>query len=168
VAKLMYDVAHRLMPRREARADVRARELVADPMGAAVVVLFAATIFSGIFLNAWEIVRARDDSPQRFATMLQQEVPPNATIETLQWEITFLSDRTYHRPPSEIVNAGTNIVFDGAPAESLQSYHIPDNVSYLVTGSFSNWVGLYKTEIYRGDFRLMQSVGDYKLYQRVQ
>lgn len=125
-----------------------------------------ASILSGIFLNGWAVARTRDDSSQQFTKLVTNTAPPGMVVETMEWEISFLSDRTFHRPPVELIVDGTKVVFLGAPPNAVDWYTAPPPASYLVAGPMSKWIGAYKSQIKRGDYAIVDSVGDYDLYRR--
>lgn len=142
------------------------RTLAANPLGAGLGAVMALSICSGIAQNGLAIVRARDDSPQRFAELVERYVPPNAVVEASDWEIKFLTDRSYHHPPATLINEGVAVVFLGRPPESVQWYQVPSSATYLVDGPFSRLTGIYRVALEGGAFQRIASYGEYDLYQR--
>lgn len=166
VAKLFCDLGQRFTPLGRVRSRPSPREFIADPLGTALAVMLAAIIVSGTALSGLAIARANDDSPQRFASLVTQRVAQNSVIECFEWEITFLTDRTYHHPPVRLMDDATGVVFLNRSSTSTAWYQVPSDVAYLVDGPFSKVSGIYSDEIGSGEFKRIGSVGEYDLYRR--
>jgi hypothetical protein len=166
VAKLMRDLARGLnpFPRRAGLDSPRA--IVANPLGTAVLVVLSVWVLAGILTNAWDVVRSRDDSPQQLAALVTRAVPPGAIVETSDWEIGFLADGVFHRPPVSFVVAATRVVFLNGTDSRAHEYQVPAAASFLVDGPFSKLTQAYASELARGEFRLVTSIGEYDLYRR--
>ena len=107
-----------------------------------------------------------DQSAQQAAAWLNIATPPAARIETYESELHFLLDRPYHFPPDQLhvelnrrslLHQDVAIDYDALAAD-------PD---YLVVGQFARENRLYQPAIERGDFRAVQTFGEYVIYQRV-
>lgn len=106
-----------------------------------------------------------DRSAEQVAALLNA-LPPDARIETYESEIHFLLNRPYHFPPDQThveLNKrsllGQEITVDYDPLQA--------NPDYLVVGRFAGENKLYEPWIKRGDFRLIETIGLYRVYERV-
>ncbi len=166
VAKLYCDLGRRFTPLGSAQHGLAFRRFLADPLGTALLVLLAMTLFAGVWQNGLAISKARDDSPEKFAALVTAQVPSNAVVESFEWEIDFLTSRTYHHPPVAMMDDATGVAFLGRSPETLKWYQVPPTVSYLIDGPMSK-TGVYRPELQSGEFRRIASYGDYDLYKRV-
>ncbi len=138
-----------------------------SPSQLALLLALAMTLVTGVAINGERIARARDDTPQRFAMLVAAQVPSDATIESFEWEIDFLTDRVYHHPPASLMVDAIRVAFLGQSERALGWYQVPTETSYLVDGPFSKKTGIYRSEIERGQFERVASSGEYDLYRRI-
>jgi 4-amino-4-deoxy-L-arabinose transferase-like glycosyltransferase len=164
VAKLAIDLVRHFFPSDISKQSFR--DVAASPLGVAVLALLTLTAFTGIAQNALAAGRANDDSPQRFATAVAQYVEPGEVIESAEWELKFLSDRSFTHPPVPLINDAVAVVFLGKPAQSLLAYEPSGLASYVVEGPFSKVSGLYRGSLSRGELEPLFSYGEYDLYRR--
>lgn len=143
------------------------KAVVNDPLLASVLTLLGLMLASGIFLNAWQVARARDDSPQQFAASLARAVPQEAVVETMEWEISFLSDRTFHHPPVDLVVDGTKKVFLDGTVDTVNWYSAPPDATFLVRGPMAKLIGAYAQDVGSGHFVVVANVGEYDLLRRI-
>lgn len=127
--------------------------------------LFVGIILTGIIGNVAAILKAHDDSPQVFASIVEATVPAAAHVEATDWEIIFLTDRIYDHPDDSVIVRAINQTFLSEPNSPSAQYLLPPSSAYLVDGPFSKASGIYKRSIDSGRARLIASVGDYNLYQ---
>jgi hypothetical protein len=100
------------------------------------------------------------------ATYLNTHTAPDALVESYESELFFFLQRPYHFPPSQVhvtLNRRTFLKQD-VPVHYDPLEADPD---YLVVGAFGSLWELYDPVIERGDFRLVQTFGHYRLYERV-
>ena len=117
--------------------------------GAAVVL--AALIAAGIAARLRALAASPEPAAHRMAAIVDREVEPGATIESLEWELDLLVQRPFHHPP---------------PFVPAVPYDVPETTAYLVDGPMAKAVGLYGRELERYSYRHVASVGGYDLYRR--
>lgn len=108
---------------------------------------------------------APPDGASQVAEYLNTQTAPNALIETYESGIVFLLKRPYHYPPDEVsvkilylrTDTNTKLDYDPLPAD-------PD---YLVIGRLAREVKLYEPTLTTGQFRLVEKIGLYDIYQRI-
>jgi hypothetical protein len=134
--------------------------------------LIGAACLFGIASN---VVPALTDNPrysteetQQVADYIDAHIPADAVIETWEWEIDALSQHwEFHHPNQHYLfqairqSAYEEQVFD-LDYDILQSD--PD---YLITGSFSDWTGLYSQADIQANFTPVASFGLYIVYERI-
>jgi hypothetical protein len=105
-------------------------------------------------------------SPQQAAAYLNAQTPPGALIETYEPELFFFLNRTYHYPPDQL---SLDIVKKHYVEGSMDlGYNVLESdPDYLVIGAMARMWGFYNPWLNSGDFRLVQDVGDYQIYERV-
>ncbi|HLH74251.1 MAG TPA: glycosyltransferase family 39 protein [Chloroflexota bacterium] len=166
--KLIVDLGRSFTPLGRLNGRLSLQMFLEDALGTGLAVILTMVIFAGILQNGLTIARTKDSSPQVFATVVMQRVPAGAEIESSQWEIDFLTSRLYHHPPPRLVDEVVGVLFLGESPRVLQDeYRVPEGATYLIDGPFSKAVGLYRSEIDRGEFTKVTSVGQYDLYRRV-
>ena len=104
---------------------------------------------------------------QRFAELVDANVPPGAVIETFEFEIAFLTSNRYHFPPTSVMDDGHRVVQFREPKGLMERYRVPGAPSYLVTGTFSTLTGLYQADLRSGRFERIASRGPYTLFRRI-
>lgn len=166
LAKLLCDLGATFGARGSRGVGSRIRALAADPPGTALLAVMAMMVLSGIAVNAEAIGRATDKSPLQFASVVADRVEADAVVEASEWEIDFLTGRSFVHPPFSVVMAGIAAVSQGKSAEALHRYRVSPAASYLVDGPFSKLAGIYRSELSRGEFQRIASVGEYDLYRR--
>jgi hypothetical protein len=145
------DSVHRLIPR--------------NPLSAAVLSALMVSIASGVWINFQMIHRQATNPPVEFAAVVTRHVEPGAIVEAYDWEMLFLTNRTFHHPPGELMIDALRIAQFGAPVEIARWYTPPDEARYLVDGPFSKSTGIYR-HVVAGDFELIVSAAGYDLYRR--
>jgi hypothetical protein len=102
---------------------------------------------------------AQDRSPQEFAEYINANVEEDALIESWEWEIGFLTGRTYHYPPTSMIPTKVKQwYYSGDPYDpdlyDFQQY-APD---YIVVGYFAGWSGLYPPDFLAQECTLVKSI----------
>ena len=163
VAKFADDLVRHWMP---IGSPLSPTAVLAKPLGAMVLAVLSLASLTGISQNALAVVRANDDSPQRFAAMVTEQVEPGAIVDSAEWEIKFLTRAVFSHPSVPLVNDAVAVVYLGKPMQSLDSYQPSQSASYVVDGPFSKLVGLYRGSLSRGLLQPVASYGEYDLYRR--
>jgi hypothetical protein len=111
------------------------------------------------------IARATDDSPRQFAALVGQHVQPGEVIDSAEWEIKFLADRSFSHPSVAAIDDTVAVVYLNKAPASVQ-YEPPNEARFIIDGPFSKLGGLYRAALSRGEFSLVASYGEYDLYRR--
>jgi hypothetical protein len=126
---------------------------------AATVPLTVRTVYRGYMVDT-------SDGLLQAAHFLNTATPADTLIETYESEFFFVLERRYHYPPDQLhveLNRRTyleqNVAIDYNPLAAD-----PD---YLVVGKIGRTWWLYQPAIEHGDFRLIQTFGEYQVYMRV-
>lgn len=104
---------------------------------------------------------------ERVAALIDREVPPEAVVETWEWELSALSAHTrYHHPDQRYLflairqfsheRTGFDLGYDPLQAD-------PD---FVVIGAFGHWTRIYQAPSVAEQFCLVATVDDYRLYRR--
>jgi 4-amino-4-deoxy-L-arabinose transferase-like glycosyltransferase len=119
---------------------------------------------------AWTIrpiLRPPANSPIAMAALMNETVPPSAVVETWEPELGFLTNHTYHYPPSGLLNIAVRHIWSGGPApRTLYDPFETEPPRYVVLGAFAKWVDVYSTQRLEHDYRRIASIGGYDLYCR--
>lgn len=139
----------------------------------------AAKAFLAIFLvglslpfgliSLGDLFLSADDSVYHVAEFLNTQTPPDALIESYDTELFFLLDRPYHYPPPQM---HVDLMRKGFLQQdvSIEYDPLPAGPDYLVIGEYGRNAGsgaLYGPVLSAGEFRLVQSYGEYDIYERV-
>jgi len=119
---------------------------------------------SGMLPLVKKIVQAPDNGLQEFAHYLNANIPQDAVIESWEWEVDLLTDRTYHHPPYEITNALTERMWYGAPVSPQVYDFLAFHPDYLIRGPFARWTGIYPQDLLQY-CSLVVTIGEYELYR---
>jgi hypothetical protein len=105
-----------------------------------------------------QIFSETDRTPQEFSQFVQNHTKPDDLIESYVWEITVLTPRNFHHPPTE--------VFVQALKNELDGTYDPlaFQPKYVVDGPYSKSVTLYPPEWLDACCQKIGSVGHYDLY----
>ncbi len=103
---------------------------------------------------------------QDTAAYITANIPPDALIETWEWEVDALSGhwQTHHPPQQNLFKAIRQFALDQPFAleyDALQ--YDPD---YLIAGRMSDWTGIYTPVLGGGTFREVAAFGIYRVYER--
>jgi 4-amino-4-deoxy-L-arabinose transferase-like glycosyltransferase len=108
------------------------------------------------------------ESAMQVAAYLNTQTPKDTLIETYDSEIHFLLNRRYHYPPDEIIVDLIQRAIVGYKQRITIEYDaLEANPDYLVVGHFIKGLGLYTPVLHGGAFRLIRSIKEYDIYQRV-
>jgi hypothetical protein len=111
------------------------------------------------------IFSAQDKSPQEFAEYINANVDKDATIESWEWEIDFLTNRTYHHPPTSLISTEAKRLYLGDPYDPDAYDFRQYNPDYVAVGKFAKWTGLYSPDFLNRECTIIKSVGEYDLYK---
>ena len=121
-------------------------------------------IFSG-YSQIYRILFAQDKSPQLFAAYIQDNIAPDALIESWEWEIDALTiGWTYHHPENIWVDRKTaETQFNDVPVERYAPLAL--NPLYLIDGPFSKFTEMYSDVISDDCCVRVVDIGNYTLYK---
>jgi hypothetical protein len=115
-----------------------------------------------------EIAAPEPAFAQQMSAYLNANVPQDAVIETWDPEMGFLTDHNYHFPPNALLAVAVDqVYYGGEPVQELYDFVQVEHPEYLLAGEFSKWTGIYPLDELAGEYELVQTFGDYDLYQRV-
>lgn len=137
------------------------------PVRLGLLALVGGTLLAGLVGNGAAIVRARDDSPQRFAALVAQQVPPGESMAVADLSIAFLAGRPSVGLTQDEVLDAIRLVFLGGSAPAGGAARVPPEVRYLVVGPFSRLAHLYESDLGGDAFERIGGVGEFELYRRV-
>jgi 4-amino-4-deoxy-L-arabinose transferase-like glycosyltransferase len=106
-----------------------------------------------------------DRTPQQMAAYLNTHIDQEAVIETWEPEIGFLTEHTYHYPPSHVLDAACrNVALGGSFSPGSYDF-LEADPEYVLVGGFGKWTGLYPTKFLQQECVLVTSIGAYDLYR---
>jgi hypothetical protein len=116
-----------------------------------------------------EIAFPAPASAQEMADHLNKTVPVAALIETWEPEIGFLTDHNYHYPPNRLLAVAIAQVYsNGEPVHNSYDFVQTERPEYVLLGTFAKRTDMYPLDELQGEYELIQTFGDYDLYQRVE
>jgi 4-amino-4-deoxy-L-arabinose transferase-like glycosyltransferase len=111
------------------------------------------------------ILRNHDDSYFQFARYLNESIPPDAIVESWEWELDLVTDLRYHHPPTWVTNAVTRRLWED-DSESGTVYDPREFApEYLVVGPVARWTRVYTDTGLLDGADLQGSIGQYELYR---
>lgn len=117
---------------------------------------------------ARDILSPPDSGYEAFTRAIQTTVPPGKVIETWEWELTVVDDaRSYHLPPTPLLNGLIARVYFGAPASPDDYPFLAFDPDYVAVGRFARWTGLYAPSTLEMCCRRVVAVGEYELFEVV-
>ncbi len=125
--------------------------------------MIALLIAAGAYSQISPIFTSNESEPQNFAAAMDRVVPTGAIVDGWEPEINFLSQRELQYPPSGSLDRVVRATWLG----SSDNVDLSGSLShrFLVVGHFGNWVGIYRSALATGDYRLILSQDGYELYE---
>jgi 4-amino-4-deoxy-L-arabinose transferase-like glycosyltransferase len=134
----------------------------------AVTLWLLAIILIPMAKNVYEIALPGPDYAKQMADFLKANVPQSAIIETWDPEMGFLTDHKYHYPPNALLAIAVDqVYYGGEPVQQHYDYVQTETPEFVLLGEFSKWTEIYPYELIQSDYELVQSFGQYDLYQRI-
>lgn len=98
---------------------------------------------------------------------IDANISPDAVIETTEMEVFGLTDHwEFHFAPNEVILAATRRNFYD-PNTPVNYEFLAGDPDYLVTGAFSDWIGLYwDSGLVESDFVKLAEFPPYQVFQR--
>jgi hypothetical protein len=132
--------------------------------------LAIALLATAVPLTALSVLRYYvgydDRSAFAVASFFNTQTPAATRVETYESELHFLLDRRYHYPPDQVhVELNRRSLLGHTTAIDYDA--LASDPDYLVVGVFARGNSLYQPAIASGSFRLLQTTGDYEIYERV-
>ena len=129
------------------------------------VIGFVILIVSIPLLKTAMFVSQADYSAQRFAHVIDEQVPPDATIATWEQEMAILTAHNYRYPAQSLLNDAVKHEWFGGPAAHYNWMENP--TEYVVIGPFAKYTLIADDPDFNENYHLLNSTGPYDLYQRV-
>lgn len=125
-------------------------------------------VLLGLFNNIYPALQQSPATPvKEMARYIAQAVPADAVIETWEWELDALSGhREYHHPGQAYLFMAIRQFSHEKRNFELAYDPLQADPDYLVTGTMSDWTGIYPPEVLERDFVLVVAFGNYRLYRR--
>jgi hypothetical protein len=109
-----------------------------------------------------------DDSAQLTADYIRTQIPHEAVIETMEWELDAISGHwELHHPAEADSFEAIQQIFYERHKPNLTYDELQTNPDYLIVGAMSDFTGVYDEEALNKHFKLLNEFGAYKIYQRV-
>ncbi len=121
---------------------------------------------SSLGMNAWQVLRPRENPPELMADYMQRYVPLTAVVETYEPEMGFLTNHRYHFPPHHYLNETIQSIWmEGSTPGSDYDFIAEERPDYVLVGEFSTWVNFYSITDLEQSYTLVTAIGPYRLYQ---
>jgi hypothetical protein len=134
----------------------------------AITLWLLAIILTPMTKTVLEIVQPEPAYARQMADYLDGNVSSNAVIETWDPEMGFLTDHSYHYPPNALLAVAVDqVYYGGDPVQDRYDFVRTEHPEYLLVGEFSKWTQIYPLDDLMDDYELVQSFGEYDLYQRI-
>jgi hypothetical protein len=128
------------------------------------VFLTALSVPFTLLILGWFFMVDTNTSAQQMAQYVDSRTPAGALVESYDSELFFFLDHPYHYPPDQTHVDLIRRTLD--PSVRIGYDPLAANPDYLVVGPFSYGWHVYD-EVLAGDaFRLIETKGEYKLYER--
>ncbi len=124
-------------------------------------IALAGTI--GVAQQIGRVIDTPDRSAQQLAAYLIDHVKDGEVIESWEWEIDVLADRTYHHPTNDWVDKYTAVIQLHEPLATAYDPMVYQP-AYLIDGPFSKWTGLYKPILANDCCTKLATFGSYDVY----
>ncbi len=126
----------------------------------------AAIIMIPLAKNVVEIALPGPNNAKLMADYLNANIPTSAVIETWDPEMGFLTDHKFHYPQNALLAVAVDqVYYGGEPVQDHYDFVQTEKPEYVLIGEFSKWTEIYPAEFVQANYQLMQSFGDYDLYQ---
>ena len=134
----------------------------------AVTLWLLAIIMIPLAKSVLEIAAPVPAYAQQMSAYLDANIAQDAVIETWDPEMGFLTDHNYHYPPNALLAVAVNqVYYGGEPVQDRYDFVQTEHPDYLLAGEFSKWTEIYPLEELTSEYELIQTFGDYDLYERI-
>jgi len=115
--------------------------------------------------NMQRITTTSDFSVERFAVLVDQQVPVDSNILNWEWEVEFYSRHSFVHPPYQLSQALWDQMFNQGHEAILNQSRIPPEIKYLIVGPFNDRTQVFTSALEQRRYRLLGNEGPYYLYQ---
>jgi len=134
----------------------------------AVTLWLLAIIMIPLAKTVLEIAAPGPAYAQQMSAYLDANVAQDAVIETWDPEMGFLTDHNYHYPPNALLAVAVDqVYYGGEPVKNRYDFVQTEHPDYLLAGEFSKWTEIYPLGELTDEYKLVQTFGDYDLFERV-
>lgn len=134
----------------------------------AITIWLLAIIMIPMAKNVLDIALPGPEYAKLMSAYINENVSQTAVIETWDPEMGFLTDHQYHYPPNALLAVAVDqVYYGGEPVQGRYDFVQTENPEYLLIGEFSKWTEIYPYDLIQADYQLLQTFGNYDLYQRV-
>jgi len=126
----------------------------------------------GIMVSAYGIPLLSVNGPapaEQMAHFIDTNLPPEAMIETTEMELFGISNHwEFHYPSYKYILDATKQIYFERRSPQIPYSPIVANPDYLITGTLSDWIGLYwNSGIMETEFNKIAEFPPYQIFQRV-
>jgi 4-amino-4-deoxy-L-arabinose transferase-like glycosyltransferase len=136
----------------------------ADTVPIFVAVILYSLLGFGLVSQMRELRLAASTAQYDFAALIESIVPETAIIESWEWEIDPLAQRTFHHPPGPVDEAAVFLSETGLDYVYDYDWQA-SGAEYLIVGPFGSNLELYKKDLEVGCCELIAQMGNYELYK---
>jgi 4-amino-4-deoxy-L-arabinose transferase-like glycosyltransferase len=122
-----------------------------------------------VFTNGYPLIRGQgDNTAQQVANYIRAEIPPEAVIESWEWELDALSSHwNFHHPDIRYQFLADRQRFHEQKPFDLNYDTLQADPDYLITGPFSDWTTVYNAQVVNANFTKLAEIGLYRIYGRI-
>jgi hypothetical protein len=113
-------------------------------------------------------VAPSSNDAERTAAYINSSIPPDAVVETWEWELSGLSQhRAFHHPSQHYLFLAMRQHFHEGVPFSLDYDLLQADPDYLIVGPLSVWIQIYPPETISAAFTPAERIGAYSIYKRL-
>src|SRR5579859_337741 len=125
---------------------------------------------AAVFVNLYPLVRtAPSTDAQQMGDYIHGNIPPQAVIESWEWEVDALSGHwQFHHPDQSYLFLAIRQVSRGQTPFDLRYDGLQTAPEYLLIGPFARWTEIYDAAVISNHYAEVTTIGVYTLYRRRQ
>jgi hypothetical protein len=142
------------------------RRVTAEGLGAlGAISLTALAVPFTLLMLGWFYLVDTNTSAQQMAQYIDSHLPVRAIVESYDSELFFFLNHPYHYPPDQTHVDLIRRTLD--PSVPIRYDPLAAEADYLVVGPFGSGWHLYDGVLAEDAFRLIETKGEYRLYERI-
>ncbi len=124
-----------------------------------------AFVLANLAIDVRLILTNYDDTPRRFAQVVDQIVPAGENVLNWEWEVEFYSRSSFSHPDFRLLSAMIDSIYNKHWGALLGEPRISAGTRYVIVGPFSTLVKTFDEELAEKDAEAVGQVGAYTLYE---